>query len=105
MALNPNKKANNNRDDYQFIFEHNIDGIVVIQNGLIKLCNPALGKLLGYSIENLAGSDFLNFVHPDDRDLVLNNYHKTTEGEQAPERILFRIMNANMETMWVESSS
>ena len=55
-------------DEHRNIFDLSIDMICVcdIKNGYFMKINHAFEKTLGYSEEELLGSPFYNFIHPDD---------------------------------------
>ena len=43
------------------------EGITVVQDGMIRLANPGLLILTGYSEHELTSRPFTDFIHPDDR--------------------------------------
>ena len=55
-------------DEHRNIFDLSIDMICIcdIKNGYFMKINHAFEKTLGYSEEELLGSPFYNFIHPDD---------------------------------------
>lgn len=50
-------------------------------DGYFKLLNPAWERTLGYSVDELTASPFVNFVHPDDREATLARLKKLSTGE------------------------
>ena len=50
-------------------------------DGQFKRLNPAWERTLGYSVEELTASPFLDFVHPDDRAATLTELEKLRIGE------------------------
>jgi len=49
-------------------------------DGYFKQLNPSWTRLLGYSMEELIGTPFLDFVHPDDRDASAAEAAKLGDG-------------------------
>jgi len=49
-------------------------------NGYWVRINPAFERLLGFSKEELLGSPFLNFIHPDDVEITKNEVNKLATG-------------------------
>ena len=50
------------------------DGIIFVQDGLIKYVNESAAKLVGHSPEELIGTSFERFIHPDDLKNVIEAY-------------------------------
>jgi PAS domain S-box-containing protein len=56
--------------------------------------------MTGYSQEELTTLPILTFIHPDDRNMVLDNYRRRLEGEKVPSTYSFRIINKKGEELW-----
>jgi PAS domain S-box-containing protein len=50
-------------------------------DGYFKYVNPAWEKTLGYSVEELLSSPYLDFIHPEDRDATIAEAQKQTMGK------------------------
>jgi PAS domain S-box-containing protein len=59
------------------------EGLFVIQEGKFSFLNDAIVKIVGYSVEELLGKDFLTVIAPESKEEVLNNYIKRIKGEMA----------------------
>jgi len=69
---------------YSALVNGSSDGIVLIKDGRIRFVNPASQSLLGYSPEELEGTDFLDHVAPASASLVAERYAFRMEGRDAP---------------------
>jgi two-component system sensor histidine kinase/response regulator len=49
-------------------------------NGYFKRLNPAWERTLGFTLEELCRQPFLDFVHPDDRDITIAEMRKLSAG-------------------------
>lgn len=76
----------------EFITEAN-EAIVVLQNEMIVYVNPNGEKLFELPLEKLKGQPIINYVHPDDKELVINNYFKSVIGLDFPAMYTFRIIS------------
>jgi PAS domain S-box-containing protein len=61
--------------------------------------------MTGYSTEELAKMPFINIVHPDYRDMVLDRHRQRLSGEDPPSTYSYRIINRADEERWVELST
>jgi len=89
-------------EKYRTVVENANESICVVQDWELKFVNPKTVTLSGYSIEEFKNKPFHEFIHPDDRDLVMEQHRKRMAGEEAPEFYTFRIVHKNGEILWVE---
>lgn len=78
---------------YRLITDHSLTGIYIIQNGKHIYVNPRFAEMLGYEVEEIIGSDFWPYVHPDDREMVKARGLARQRGEKGiPSRYEYRIV-------------
>jgi PAS domain S-box-containing protein len=58
------------------------DGIVLIQEGIIKYVNPCLAEIVGYPVEQLIGTLFIEHIHHDEISLLIDRYEQRMSGEE-----------------------
>ena len=92
-------------EKYRLLFENANESILVVQDSRIKFVNPKFMKVTGYSEMELKSSSFKEFIHPDDRDLVVNNHLRRLRGESAPQLYAFRFIDSAGAVKWLEISS
>jgi two-component system, cell cycle sensor histidine kinase and response regulator CckA len=92
-------------EKYRQVVENAHDAIFIAQDGFIKFPNSRLATIFGYSLEELTKKPFVEFVHPDDRELVAKSHHKRMQGEEVPSTDSFRAVNKSGHTLWVELGS
>jgi two-component system, cell cycle sensor histidine kinase and response regulator CckA len=92
-------------EKYRQVVENANDAIFIAQDGFIKFPNPRLSVISGYSQEELTQKPFLEFVHPDDRELVATTYQRRLQGEDVPHTYSFRTVDKPGNTVWAELSS
>lgn len=82
----------NSERRYRLLIETVNEGILVAQNGFLKFVNPMMQVITGFTHEELLSLPFINYVHPDDREIVISNHMKRLRGEQFLPRYQFRIV-------------
>ena len=71
------RKANKEREQFYNFFDFSPNIMVIADpHGAFISVNPAATKLLGYSEEVLTSKPFIDFVHPDDKQITLNEIEK-----------------------------
>jgi PAS domain S-box-containing protein len=91
--------------DFRNLVQHATEGIVVVQDQIIRMANPEAVRIGGYSEEGLVGKPYIQFVHPDDRKQVLDLYRKAIAGEDVPNRYSFRALRKDAAVLWIELSA
>ena len=89
-------------EKYRTLFENANEAIYVAQDGRIKFPNPKTEEVYSYSAEELSSRPFTDFIHEEDREMVLGRYKKRLRGEVIPSIYPFRIINRAEDTKWVE---
>ena len=103
-ATKPNKKISSQKNDFPHLSEDIISnvgvGIYVVQNRKFVYVSPLFEKLSGYSYKALAGSNPLDYIHPDDRDVVRKKTIKGVKGKSS-DAYEYRLTRKNGDVMWV----
>jgi PAS domain S-box-containing protein len=89
-------------EKYRLLVEKANEAILVAQDGMLKVVNPMACELTGYSEQELTSKPFPSFIHPDDRQMVVENYSRRLEGKTLPSRYSFRLLNRDGSIRWVE---
>lgn len=91
-------------EDLQIV-ENVSEGILVAQDGRFLYANPAALALTGYSAEEIRDVEFLPIVHPEDRQLVIDNHMRRLRGEAVDPRYEFRVLTKAGAVKWVQLSA
>jgi PAS domain S-box-containing protein len=89
-------------EKYRDLVENANDAICVVQDGRMKFHNRKTRELLGYTAEELAKIEFLDLIHPEDRDVVFEKHRRRLEGDQFQSTYSFRALSRGGETLWAE---
>jgi PAS domain S-box-containing protein len=88
---------------YRLLINNANESIIVVQDGLFKFINPITLDLLGGDSEQeLIDRPFPEFVHPDDRNMIVENYRRLIANEAVPSRYAFRVITRAGLVKWVE---
>jgi PAS domain S-box-containing protein len=60
------------------------DGIAIIQDSVVKYVNRRLVELVGYSVEEVVGTSFADYILPSELPRVAENYRRRIAGEHFP---------------------
>jgi PAS domain S-box-containing protein len=88
-------------EKYRSLVDHANDAIFIAQDGMVKFPNPSTLILTGFSEEDYATTPFVNLIHPEDREMVVERYNRRLRGDDVPSPYSFRIINKAGEEMWV----
>lgn len=89
-------------EKYRLLVENANDAIFIIQDQKVKFPNPKaieIGRNLAVDLE---GVPFLDYIHPEDRQMVVERHSKRLKGEKVPNTYSFRLMNRDGEELWAE---
>ena len=87
---------------YRLLVENAGDAIFIVQDGQIKFANRKanqMGNDLGVALDRIS---FVQYIHPDDRDMFLDRHAQRVKGEKLPENFPFRLVGQDGQEIWVE---
>jgi diguanylate cyclase (GGDEF)-like protein/PAS domain S-box-containing protein len=101
-ASKPVKKNNSPKDELSHLSKAIIAnagvGIYIVQHGKFVYVSQLYQKLTGYPYEKLVGTYSLNYIYPDDKEMVREEAIKRLKGEKL-EPYEYRFINKNKEIM------
>jgi len=76
------ERVREHEHQFRALVEQALTGVYIIGDGRFRYVNPRFAEIFGYSIEEiLALKSVAELVHPEDRDLVLDNLQRRFDGE------------------------
>jgi len=76
------KKLFQSEEIYHTLIDNIQDGLFLIQDGKLKFVNEAFSRIPGYTVDEVLGMDFKDFVAPEDKDMVVDRYARMMKGEK-----------------------
>jgi PAS domain S-box-containing protein len=90
---------------FRSLVENANETIVVAQDETVKYGNPQVSKLTGYTPEELGSRDFVELIHPEDREIVLGEYKTRLSGERPASSYSIRVITKDGQEKHVLVSS
>jgi PAS domain S-box-containing protein len=87
---------------YHALVKNANEGIFVVQDGLFRFGNRRAAEMAGYTRAELSGVNFLDLVHPDDRDTVARKYLESLHGTSEAQVYAFRVLHKAGGVRWFE---
>ncbi len=99
------ERLGESEEKYRNLFENANEAIFIAQDGRLVFLNPMTAMMIGYTAEEIMAKPFIEFIHPDDRGMVVDRYVRRMKGEDIPHRYSLRIIHRDGDIRWVELSS
>ncbi len=87
---------------YRDVVENSLTGVVIHQDGKLLYVNRLAAGQLGYKVEELVGTEYVNLVHPDDRAELVSFARAREREEDVPARHEWRFVAKDGKTRWAE---
>ncbi|MFX0151516.1 MAG: PAS domain S-box protein, partial [Candidatus Hodarchaeota archaeon] len=78
------KDLRGSEKEYKNLITQAQDGIVIVQDGLIKFLNPRLASMANLNFNEVINSPFMNYIHPDALSGLVDRYNKRMAGKDVP---------------------
>lgn len=87
---------------YRTLVEQSLEGIMIIQEDLIKFVNPTLLDILNFEEEEIVGEDVFRFIFPDYRELLSKKLKKLPDSQKGKSPLELRMLHKNEEIVFME---
>ena len=87
---------------YKSLIARSIDGIVIICKNYIVFANHSLLQMTGYTYEEIINQPFIDFVHPTDKNKILQYYKQRLSGENLDKSYEASLLHKNKSKIEVE---
>jgi len=87
---------------YRMVVENAKESIIISQNEKVVFVNSAAIGMMGYSKEILTSKSFIDFIHPDDCNMVVDHHIRRIKGEEVPPVYPFRVIAQDGTVLWCE---
>jgi two-component system, cell cycle sensor histidine kinase and response regulator CckA len=92
-------------EKHRVLVEKADEAIVIMQDAAFVFVNRKMSDLLGVPVGNLEDRPFVDFIWPEDRELVSSAHRKRLAGETVPNNYDFRLIGAEGKLVWVSLSA
>ncbi len=92
-------------DKYRFVVENSKEAIFIDVNGILKFGNGRTTELTGYSQEEYLSRSIMEFIHPEDRQMVVSRYLQQSQDVGVSAIFTFRLVCKSGGILWVEVSA
>ena len=96
---------NKSEERYRTLVDNAAEAVFVIQNGKVVFANPKAFAMVNYRLDQTEPHYFIDFVHPDDRPMVIDRHLRRLSGEEFEETYQVRLIDRDANTIWVQISS
>ncbi|MCL6584402.1 MAG: PAS domain S-box protein [bacterium] len=98
------EKLRESEAKYSALVEQAKDGVVIVQDEVLKFANKAMETLSGYSVEELIGKSCFDIVAPEHRDFVAQRHRLRLQGLPVPASYEIKLLDKNGAKKEVEVS-
>jgi PAS domain S-box-containing protein len=105
MQSRKNNTLEESEEQLRMVFENANEVIIVAQDEKIKYCNPQIKELTGYSLDEIYTMNFIDLIHPDDLEMVMQVYQSRLSGEKTKNRYSARTITKDDQEKFILVSS
>jgi PAS domain S-box-containing protein len=100
--IEANQALIESEEKYRNLVERATDGIVIIQDGVVKFVNTVLAEMSGQPVDAIIGTPFERNIHPDSMEEVVKRYRNRLQGLEVSSIYETSLIRANGERLEVE---
>jgi PAS domain S-box-containing protein len=99
------EKLKQSEDRYRTLVEQAFEGIIVIREGKIVFANPRAFEMIDFPRDRTEPRPFMDFIHPPDREKVVDRHLRRLTGEKFEETYPIRLVDQKGNLKWIMLSA
>jgi PAS domain S-box-containing protein len=92
-------------EKFRGIVEYANVGIAIVQDARFRFVNQHYASMMGYTVKELLGTEFMRYCAPDERDRIVDFYTRRAWGEPVPTRYETAMVHKNGGHVYAEVSA
>ncbi len=96
------KELLESEEKFRMLAEKSVVGIYLIQDMNFVYVNPKFAEIFGYEVHEMIGRSVLDFIHPDDKELVRRNIELRVRGDVDSINYSLKIVRKDGQVRFVE---
>ncbi len=101
-SRNTRESLRASEERYRQVVEHAHEAIVVLQDGRVVFANRRIEDMSGWTVEEALSQPMLDFIHPEDLEMIANRYVARLRGEDVPVSYEARFVDKSARVKWGE---
>jgi len=89
---------------YRLVVDNANEGIVITQDAMLKFVNPQARDFTGFSQKNDKTGSILDYIHPDDKEMVIEDHRRRMAGEEVPKIYPLRLIDRQGNVKWIQNN-
>ena len=97
------KALKQSEEQYRLLVDNAQDAIYILQDGHFVFANPEVGRLTGYTQEELRSLDVRKIIHPDHLPVVAQRYADRLAGKMTTSDYPMRVLAKDKSERWIQT--
>lgn len=97
----PERALRQSEERYRTLVEHLGEGMCVLQDGHVVFANERAAEIMRVAPEDVVGADFVQWLHPDDREMAADRQRRRQLGEPVQDRYEMRRLDEDGSVRWM----
>jgi len=104
IYADPTGEQGSDQEQLQVLVEESTDLISVLsEDGTVQYESPSIERILGYDPDELVGENAFEYIHPADRESVIETFQEGVENPDSTPTAEYRFRHADGSWTWLES--
>jgi PAS domain S-box-containing protein len=92
-------------EKYRNLIERANDGVIIVQDGIVKFVNNRMADLFGYNVGEMQNTSFLDYVFPEERNRIKELHERRLKEEDVPDIYEMQVLHKDGRKLDVETNS